>query len=263
MSIDRAEGGHREMPRSRRAIPWPSRVIVVSSSTASTGDVPARRWREAGLVVVRRPDAPSALVELGRDHASLVVAPTDLRGMKLADFVEVVRSLTGVSVIIALVSDHHRAAAVEALAAGARGVVGLPLDPHRIAEELRGLAPAAAGNDHLVCGHVELSWLEHRVWAGGEEVRLSPKEFAVLHYLLSASPRAVPMRELVDRFENGRDARIGRLRVTIAKIRSRLAAADPRQPSILHTVRGVGYRVSEPLPADPVSAERYPNFPET
>lgn len=253
MVIDRADGGHRESPPARRAVAWPARIIVVPSAVETAADAQARRWRSVGLELVRRADAPAALVELGREPAALVIAPTDLRGMGLTDFVEVVRSLTGAGVLIALASDEHRAAAVAALEAGAQGVVGAPLDPQRVAEELRRTSldgsGGATGDDHLRCGHVELSWLEHRVWAGGAEVHLPPKEFAVLHHLLSASPRVVPMAELIERFENGRDARDGRLRVTIAKIRSRLAAAAPGEAPILHTVRGVGYRVSQLEPS--------------
>jgi len=36
------------------------------------------------------------------------------------------------------------------------------------------------------------------------------------------------------------------VRVTIAKIRSRVSSAAPEYPDIVQTIRGVGYRVSDP-----------------
>jgi DNA-binding response OmpR family regulator len=232
----------------RRRIDWPARVVIIDSPSAPAV-VHEREYRAVGVTIVRRPDAASALVELGHTDVDAVVVPTDVVGMTIVDFTDVVHSLTGAAVLVALAAESQREASVAALNAGARGIVALPLDPARLADELRHLAaqPRTLGEDSLdvTCGHVTLSSREHRVVAAGTEVRLSPKEFDILEYLMRVAPRAVRLHELVAVFGCGDSANNSRVRVTIAKIRSRVSAAAPGYPDIVQTIRGVGYRVSD------------------
>lgn len=73
----------------------------------------------------------------------------------------------------------------------------------------------------------------------------------------------VPVRELVDEFKRGDLAQAAGLRVTIAKIRSRLAKAAPGHASVVHTIRGIGYRVSAENVGGGLGQQTQPNFPET
>jgi len=224
----------------------PARVIVLDSA-ARPIRAREREFRDAGLVLVRRSDAAAALVELGHARASAVLAPTDMTGMSVVDFTDVVVSLASAPVVVGLGGEGDESLAVAALDAGARAIVPLPFSPARVALELRGLrAPAAlVEGDDVRCGHVHLSPAEHRVRVDGLEVHLSPKEFAILEYLMRRSPRVVRVDELVHAFEGGDARHVGRLRVTIAKIRSRLAEASPTLPEVLSTIRGIGYRVAD------------------
>lgn len=250
MSVDRAAPVGAMGHVARRRIDWPARVVIIDSPS-SPFVIHEREYRAVGVTIVRRADAASALVELGHGDVDAVVVPTDVVGMTIVDFTDVVHSLTGATVLVALAAETQREVSVAALNAGARGIVGLPLDPGRLADELRHLAsqPRILASESLdvTCGHVTLSSREHRVLAAGTEVRLSPKEFDILEYLMHEAPRAVRLHELVAVFESGDVANSSRVRVTIAKVRSRLASASPGYPDIVQTIRGVGYRVSDRL----------------
>lgn len=124
----------------RRAAAWPRRVVIVESpSIASTLVSPLTRDPDVGLELVRSSDAVSALIELGDSSAHAVVIPTDVVGMSVVDFTGIVRALTDAVVLVALASDREREIAVDALGAGARGIVTLPLEPVRLADELRSI----------------------------------------------------------------------------------------------------------------------------
>ena len=206
-----------------------------------------RDFHDAGLALVQCPDAAGALVELVHSHVAAVLAPTDLVGMSLTDFTDIVVSFTSTPVIVGLADDSERAMAVRALDAGARAIVLLPFSPTAIAQELRRLStmPAPGVSDEVRSGTVSLSVSAHRVQVEGVDVHLSPKEFVILEYLMRNSTRVVRLDELIHVFEGGDAHHVTRLRVMIAKIRARLAEAAPNSPDVLRTIRGVGYRISD------------------
>ncbi len=82
----------------------------------------------------------------------------------------------------------------------------------------------------------------HRVWLGVEEIRLTPREFAVLSYLMRYAGRLVTDTEMLSSIW-GSDAVIGdaALRTVIKRLRRKLGD-DPRQPRYISTVWGHGYR---------------------
>lgn len=227
---------------------WPARVLVVESAEGTTA-AHAREFRSVGVSVVVRHDFSSALIELGHSEVDAVVASTDLAGMSVGDFTDVVVSLTRAPVLIALAGSEHQELAVSALDRGARAIIPMPIEPARVASELRNLESKRIEAElhpvELSSGELSLSTLSHRVTVRGREVHLSPKEFAVLEYLLRASPRVVHLSELVQRFEQGDASRVGRLRVLIARIRVRIDEIAPGAAAVLHTVRGLGYRLGD------------------
>lgn len=82
----------------------------------------------------------------------------------------------------------------------------------------------------------------HRVWLGAEEILLTPREFAVLAYLIRYSGRLVTDTELLSVIW-GSDDVIGdaALRTVIKRLRRKLGD-DPKHPRYITTVWGHGYR---------------------
>ena len=87
----------------------------------------------------------------------------------------------------------------------------------------------------------------HRVWLGVEEIRLTPREFAVLSYLVQYAGRLVTDTEMLSSIW-GSDAVIGdaALRTVIKRLRRKLGD-DPRHPRYISTVWGHGYRFEQQL----------------
>ena len=75
--------------------------------------------------------------------------------------------------------------------------------------------------------------------AAGRRLLLSPKEFAVLEYLLSARGRAVPAEELLEKvWDEMADPFTSTVKTTIGRLRAKLG-----EPPIIVTVREGGYRI--------------------
>jgi two-component system, OmpR family, KDP operon response regulator KdpE len=85
-----------------------------------------------------------------------------------------------------------------------------------------------------------------KVRVSGKNVRLTPKEFVLLRYLISQGGRPIPHRELIHAVwgpESG--DQIDYLRVFIAYLRKKIEP-DPAKPQYILTEPWVGYRFMAP-----------------
>ena len=101
---------------------------------------------------------------------------------------------------------------------------------------------AQAPDDPLEVGDVRLDVGRHECIVRGTEVRLPLKEFELLEILLAHAGRVLTRDTLIDRvwgMDYVGDTKT--LDVHIKRLRSRIEA-DPSHPSLIMTIRGVGYR---------------------
>ena len=93
----------------------------------------------------------------------------------------------------------------------------------------------------LEAGDLRINLLSHRVWRGGKEIELSSREFALLEFLMR-NPRQVLSRQqiLSAVWDYAFDPGSNVLNVYIRYIRSKIDRSG--EPSLISTVRGVGYR---------------------
>lgn len=87
---------------------------------------------------------------------------------------------------------------------------------------------------------------KHIVTVGGKEVSLPLKEFDLLEFLLRNAGRVLTRGQLIDRVW-GSDY-VGdtkTLDVHVKRLRAKIEE-DPGNPTVILTVRGLGYKLSEP-----------------
>jgi two-component system, OmpR family, response regulator len=91
----------------------------------------------------------------------------------------------------------------------------------------------------LRCGDLEIDSGHHEVRRAGVLLTLTSKEFAVLEHLVLRQGTAVKRAELIEHaWDQMADPASNVLDVLIAQLRRKL-----REPPMIHTVRGVGYRI--------------------
>lgn len=91
---------------------------------------------------------------------------------------------------------------------------------------------------------LELNEATHEVRRGGSLIELSPTEFTLLRYLLINADRVVSKAQILDhvwQYDFRGDA--GIVETYISYLRKKI---DTYEPQLIHTVRGVGYRLRLP-----------------
>ncbi|MCX2727131.1 response regulator transcription factor [Thermomicrobium sp. 4228-Ro] len=110
-----------------------------------------------------------------------------------------------------------------------------------LARELRS---EPATGDVLTVGPLRIDLAQRRVWRGTQEITLKPREFDLLVYLARHRERVCRSEEILRAvwgYETFGDHRT--LAVHVHGLREKLED-DPRQPRLIETVRGVGYRLT-------------------
>src|SRR6202140_1523018 len=101
-----------------------------------------------------------------------------------------------------------------------------------------------AANGKLVLHDLELDDETHEVFRAGEPVELTRTEFRLLRYLMMNTGRGLsrpPILDTVRDYDFGGDASV--LETCISYLRRKV---DQVEPSLIHTVRGVGYVMRVP-----------------
>ena len=107
----------------------------------------------------------------------------------------------------------------------------------------RNVASLESGPHKLTLEGVEVDFRERRVTVDGRDVRLTPKEFEVLHYLANHPDKPVPHREILSAVWGPEHAEHHEyLRAFIKQLRKKIEP-EPAHPKYLVTEPWVGYKL--------------------
>ena len=107
-----------------------------------------------------------------------------------------------------------------------------------------GAVEAVADEEKIRFADLELDEATHEVRRAGDLIELSPTEFTLLRYLLINADRVVSKAQILDhvwQYDFRGDA--GIVETYISYLRKKI---DTYEPALIHTVRGVGYRLRMP-----------------
>jgi two-component system OmpR family response regulator len=151
---------------------------------------------------------------------------------------------TPVLILTARGSWHEK---VQGIDGGADDYVAKPFRIEEVLARIRALIRRSSGiaQAELRCGPLALDARAVRVSLKGVPVNLTSHEFRVLSYLMHQSGRVVSRTELIEHiYAQDFDRDSNTVEVFVARLRRKLGA------SFIETVRGLGYRMSEPEPGD-------------
>jgi two-component system KDP operon response regulator KdpE len=107
----------------------------------------------------------------------------------------------------------------------------------------RSVASLESGPHKVTLDGAEIDFRERRVTVEGKNVRLTPKEFEVLHYLATHPGKPIPHREILSAVWGPEHSEhYEYLRAFIKQLRKKIEA-DPAQPKFLITEPWVGYKL--------------------
>ncbi len=140
---------------------------------------------------------------------------------------------------------------VEGLEAGADDYVTKPFQIRELAARIRGIirryqAPEMPSESPLEVGGILLDPARRLVQRSGREVKLTPREFDALRFLMARAGRPVSHARLLNALcgPEGEDRR-DYLRVLIGQLRKKIEV-DPAKPEYLLTDSHFGYRFRAP-----------------
>ena len=107
-----------------------------------------------------------------------------------------------------------------------------------------GVVATSADEEKIRFADLELDEATHEVRRAGDLIELSPTEFTLLRYLLINADRVVSKAQILDhvwQYDFRGDA--GIVETYVSYLRKKIDVYDP---PLIHTVRGVGYRLRIP-----------------
>lgn len=127
--------------------------------------------------------------------------------------------------------------------AGADDYVAKPFHMEEVLARIRALLRRSAGHatSEISCGPLMLDTKSARVTVNGNAVKLTSLEFRLLAYLMHHKGKVVSRTELVEHlYDQDFDRDSNTIEVFVGRLRKKLGV------DVLHTIRGMGYCVSEP-----------------
>jgi two-component system OmpR family response regulator len=225
------------------------RILVVDDE-ASISDLIATSLKFVGFDVRTAASGSQALLvaEEFKPHALILdVMLPDLDGF------EVCRQIRneGINVgVLFLSAKDEMKDKVQGLTIGGDDYMTKPFSLEELVARLRallrriGVVEQSVDDERIRFADLELDEATHEVRRAGQLVDLSPTEFTLLRYLLINADRVVSKAQILDHvwdYDFGGDA--GIVETYISYLRKKI---DIYEPSLIHTVRGVGYRLRLP-----------------
>jgi two-component system, OmpR family, KDP operon response regulator KdpE len=198
-----------------------------------------------GYEVRTATNGQEALDEMHKEMPDLVILDLVMPEMSGLEVCRRLREFSQVPIIVLSAKGSERDK-VAALDAGADDYVTKPFGMDellaRLRAVLRRLSPSEANASIMTVGDLTINSDERTVRAAGREIKLTPKEFEVLKYLVSNAGKVVTHRALLQAVWGWESSeQIEYLRVFINQLRRKIES-DPQHPKYIMTEPWVGYR---------------------
>ncbi|MFJ4963265.1 Transcriptional activator protein CopR [Streptomyces sp. ADI96-02] len=214
------------------------RVLIVEDEPYMAEALVAGLRREA-MAVDLATDGASALDRLSCHDYDVVVLDRDLpdvHGDEVCRRLTSARSPVRILMLTAAASLDDR---VGGLRLGADDYLPKPFEFPELVARLHALHRRAGTPPPPVldCADVRLDPFRREAYRDGRYLRLTRKEFAVLHLLMAAQGGVVSAETLLEKgWDENADPFTNAVRVTVSNLRRKLGS-----PPLLHTMTGVGY----------------------
>ena len=225
----------------------PLKVLVVDDEPA------IRRFLRTsltagGYLVSEAENGATALEQLRRSTPEILVLDLGLPDIDGFDIIERLRGQGSAIPVVVLSSRSDETGKVKALDLGADDYVTKPFGIDellaRIRTAVRHRLQEEGERPIFRCGDLALDLVRRIVTLGGNEVKLSPKEYDLLRLFVAHAGKVLTHRFVLREVWGGAD-QVQYLRVYIRALRQKIEI-DPERPQYIVTEQGVGYRMRAP-----------------
>lgn len=201
-----------------------------------------------GYSVVEAKSGDEALERIRTEHLDLILLDVNMPGRSGIETCREIREAGEVPVIVLTVRSAERDK-VLALDAGANDYVVKPFGADELLARIRATLRRSTSSNSVPCfvsSDLTIDFEKRAIARRGKAIRLTPKEFELLQYLVANLGKPLPHRRMLQAVwgpDYGEE--IEYLRVFINLLRKKIEP-DPRNPRYIHTEPWVGYRFDPP-----------------
>lgn len=226
------------------------RILIVEDEFAYREPLKFR-LEDEGHTVCAAEDGISGLERAKEFDPDLVLLDVMLPGMSGTEVCRKIRSFSDCGIIMLTAKDDE-VDKIVGLEMGADDYITKPYSFRELIARIRAVGRRRSSTHNaeethcdevLRAGSIVVDQASHEVRRGEEVLDMPLREFNLLVYLLTNSGRVVTRTQILDAvwgYDFIGDTKT--LDVHIKRLRSRIED-DPSQPQIIHTVRGVGYKI--------------------
>ncbi len=217
------------------------RILVVEDDPNLNAQL--RSWLEdAGYVVDSASDGADGHHLGDTEPYDLAILDLGLPTMDGISILEAWRNSGRAMPVLVLTARDRWSDKVSGIDAGADDYLTKPFHAEELMARVRALLRRAAGlaSNTIRCGALELDAKLARVTCRGEPIKLTSHEYRLLSYMMHHQDRVVSRTELVEHmYDQDFDRDSNTIEVFIGRLRKKIP------DKLIHTVRGLGYRLSE------------------
>lgn len=212
--------------------------ILVVEDNRKLASFLARALQEEGYAVDTVEDGAVARDQMAQLDYGLVILDWMLPSLDGLSLCRAARAAGLTVPILMLTARGDVPERIAGLDAGADDYLAKPFDLGELLARVRALTRRDTGARLLSVGRLQIDRHLHAAMLDGKRLDLTPREFALLTYLVGQVGRVVPRTELLAKvWHAGFDPGSNLVEVHVKNLRSKLGA----EAGSLETVRGVGY----------------------
>ncbi|MBZ0309140.1 MAG: response regulator transcription factor [Anaerolineae bacterium] len=224
-------------------------VVLVVDDEESIRNVVAAYLKAEGYIVLTAEDGLKGLEMFRQHQPELVILDIMLPGMDGLKVLQLLREESDTYVLL-LTARSEETDRVTGLMMGSDDYLTKPFSPLELLARVkailrRGRSTIIPQEGVIQWGGVRIDTKRHKVWRGEEEIDLTALEFQILKTLAEHVGMVLSREQLLQQvwgYDFFGDDRV--VDVHIRHIRQKLEA-DPNNPQMIVTVRGVGYRFEQ------------------
>lgn len=233
-----------------------SQTVLVVDDEQSIVTLLKYNLEQAGYTVDVAYDGEEALEKVNAVNPELVVLDVMLPKKDGIEVCKQIRSDKNLVPVLMLTAKDDEFDRVLGLELGADDYMTKPFSPREVVARVKAILRRSAmltelnesvdSSDDIHIGSIKIRPDFFEVYRNDELLELTPKEFELLLYLIDRQGRVITREHMLNsvwNYEFAGDSRI--VDVHISHLRDKLED-NPKQPKLIKTVRGLGYKLERP-----------------